>query len=196
MNPNLMLLTGAAVGAGAMFLLDPRAGARRRALIRDQMVHATHKTGDALDAMAHDVTNRARGVAAETAGALRRERVDARKLQERVRAQLGRVVSHPRAIDVHTTDEGHVELVGPVLAHEADELIVAVRAVRGVTAVDDRLERHETAEGVPSLQGGSARPGQPFGWISGSWSPTAKALLVSTAVAASLGYAALGRNGS
>lgn len=188
-----MLATGAAVGAGVMYLLDPRGGARRRALIRDQVVHASHKTGDALDALAHDAANRAKGLAAETASAFSRQSVSARQLQERVRAELGRVVSHPRAIDVHTSEDGVVTLAGPMLSDEAHGALTAIGRVRGVSAVEDRLERHDTAEGVPSLQGGRRRPDQPGSWLSGSWSPTARAFMLgSTALAVGLGYATLG----
>src|SRR5438132_5811675 len=62
------LFAGAAVGAGLMYLLDPEGGRRRRALLRDQLVSAAHKTTDAVDATSRDMTNRARGVVAELRG--------------------------------------------------------------------------------------------------------------------------------
>ena len=196
-NQNWMLLSGAALGASAMYLLDPRTGARRRALIRDQMVRATHKTGDALDALSRDAANRARGIAAETRSRLRSDMTDARKLQERVRAELGRVVSHPRAIDVYVAADGRVCLTGPVLMEEADAAISAIQSVRGVREVDDRLERHASAEHVPSLQGGRTRPGRRSALLQSSWSPTTRALVCigSTALAVGLGYAATSGNG-
>ncbi len=194
-NNNWMLLTtGACIGAGAMYLLDPGRGARRRALIRDQVVRASHKTADGLDALSRDIANRARGVAAEARHLLNHETVGGRRLQERVRAELGRVVSHPRAIDVSATDDGCICVAGPILSDEADQAISAIRSVSGVCAVEDRLERHATAEGVPSLQGGRTRPGRRSALLQDSWSPTTKALvaLASTAVAAGLGYATMG----
>jgi hypothetical protein len=196
-NQNWMLLSGAALGASAMYLLDPRTGARRRALIRDQMVRAGHKTGDALDALGRDAANRARGLAAETRGRLRGETSDARKLQERVRAELGRVVSHPSAIDVFVSADGCVCLTGPVLMEEADQAISAIQSVKGVGEVDDRLERHATADNIPSLQGGRTRPGRRSALMQSSWSPTTKALVCmgSTALALGLAYAAKGGNG-
>ena len=102
----LMFTSGAAVGAGVMALLDPGRGAYRRALIRDQIFRASHKTADGLDALSRDVGNRARGAVAEARNTMRPDHVDARKLEERVRAELGRVVSHPRAIDVMASDVG------------------------------------------------------------------------------------------
>jgi hypothetical protein len=41
------LLTGVVLGAGAMYLVDPDRGARRRSLLRDRGVHSGHKLGDA-----------------------------------------------------------------------------------------------------------------------------------------------------
>lgn len=193
-NQNWMLFTtGAAVGASVMCLLDPGRGARRRALVRDQVVRASHKTADGLDALSRDVANRARGVAAEAWGAVQGEHVGTRKLVERVRAELGRVVSHPRAIHVIASDDGCVCLTGPILSAEVDEAVAAIRSVRGVCDVEDRLERHETAEGVPSLQGGRVRPGRRSALMQDAWSPTTKALMciAGTALAAGLGYATI-----
>ena len=195
-NQNWMLLSGAALGASAMYLMDPRTGARRRALLRDQVARATHKTGDALDALGRDAANRARGLAAETRSRVRSDAYDARKLQERVRAELGRVVSHADAIDVYVSADGCVCLTGQVLMEEADSAISAIQSVKGVQLVDDRLERYATPEDAPSLQGERTRPGR-RAFIHRSWSPTTKALvcLGSTALAVGLGYAATSGNG-
>jgi uncharacterized membrane protein len=74
----------------------------------------------------------------------------------RVRTVLGRLVSHPSAIDV-TSELGRVTLSGSILSDEADDLLAAVRGVRGVEDVEDRLELHATADGIPALQGGVHR---------------------------------------
>jgi hypothetical protein len=192
---NWSLVAGAALGAGTMFLLDPDRGARRRALVRDKFVRATNKTADGWNALSHDVTNRARGAAAEVQGRLRHDAADSRKLTERVRAELGRVVSHPRTIDVSASDEGGICLSGPILSHEVEAALSAVASVRGVSAVDDRLERHETAEGVPALQGGRMRPGHRSAFLRDSWTPTTTLLVFVTggALAAGVGYAAHAR---
>ena len=191
MTRNWSLITGAALGAGAMFLLDPDRGGRRRALVRDKFVRATHKTSDGFSALSRDVANRARGAAAEVQGHLRSDDVDSRKLIERVRAELGRTVSHPRAIDVSATDDGCIRLSGPILADEADGALTAIGAVRGVCYVEDQLDRHETAEGVPSLQGGRARPGRRSALLQESWSPTTTLLacISGGALAAGVGFA-------
>jgi hypothetical protein len=64
----LAFAAGAAFGAAVMFLIDPDGGRQRRALIRDQIVHAQHEFGDlAEDARgrAQDARNRAQGAAHE-----------------------------------------------------------------------------------------------------------------------------------
>jgi osmotically-inducible protein OsmY len=120
--------------------------------VRDKFVCAQRKTRDAADATARDLSNRARGVAAEARSALRREPVDGSRLVDRVRATLGRATSHPRAIDVVAADGGAVILEGPILAAEAERVLSAAWSVPGVGRVIDHLQRHDTPDGVPSLQ--------------------------------------------
>lgn len=59
MNTGTVIATG--VGAGLMYVLDPEQGKRRRALMRDQLVHVSHKIGDAAGVTARDFRNRSRG---------------------------------------------------------------------------------------------------------------------------------------
>jgi gas vesicle protein len=74
----ISFIAGVAAGAALTFILDPTSGRRRRALVRDQFVHAGHKTRDAVEGKAKDLSNRARGIAAETQSLLRDRTVDAR----------------------------------------------------------------------------------------------------------------------
>src|SRR5918992_2912051 len=149
------------LGVALMYFLDPGRGARRRALVRDKIVHALRKTEDAAETTGRDLRNRAKGLAAEIRNRFEPEDVDDDVLVARVRAELGRAVSHPGSIAV-TARDGRVTLSGPILAREADELLSDVRSVRGVRDVVDRLERHERADDVPGLQGGTARRGDEF----------------------------------
>lgn len=64
MNRTIALLTGAGLGAGLMYFLDPKRGRQRRVRIRDKMIRATHQMQDARDRVARDVRNRLRGLAA------------------------------------------------------------------------------------------------------------------------------------
>lgn len=60
-----------ALGALAMYLLDPLQGRRRRALIRDKAYSAGIKTRKIADAASTDISNRARGAVAEVRRAAR-----------------------------------------------------------------------------------------------------------------------------
>ena len=151
-NSSLAFLAGVAAGAALTFVLDPSSGRRRRALVRDQFVRARRTTLNAADAAAKDLSNRARGIAAETRSVLQGDPLAPPRLVERVRASLGRATSHPRAIDVFAADGNNVILEGPILASEAERVLSAAWSVPGVGRVIDHLQRHETADGVPSLQ--------------------------------------------
>ena len=146
------LVIGAAIGAAVMFLADPNGGGRRRALMRDKLVRATRKTRDGLDATAPGLTNRAGGITAAARGRWADDHVDDGRLVARVRAKLGRVCSHPHAVDVDAQD-GTVTLRGPVLASEVNDILAVVAGVRGVANVSNQLDAHENGGGHPGAAG-------------------------------------------
>src|SRR5438132_9940321 len=163
------LMTGAAVGAALLFVLDPNRGAKRRAVLRDKLVRAGRVAGEGAGATARDMSNRVRGVAASIRGRFSDDASDD-IVRERVRATLGRASSHPRALDVDVRD-GCVTLRGPILSSEAHAVLAVAAGVRGVQGVVDELERHETAVGIPSLQG-EGRIAQPtLDILQRRWSP-------------------------
>jgi hypothetical protein len=145
--------TGFLAGAACMFAFDPVRGRSRRKKVSDKLVHAEHEALAAFEAAAHDFAHRSHGAVAELKARLRGEQPIDDVLVERVRAQLGRLCSHPRAIEVASLGDGRIRLSGPVLEREADALLRRVRLIRGVHGVVDALERHEQAD-LSSLQGG------------------------------------------
>jgi gas vesicle protein len=157
MNGN-KLLVGAGVGVAMAYLFDPSRGRRRRALLNDQFRRASRKTRDAIDTTTRDMKHRASGMVASTRGRFTRRSPDPATLTERVRAKLGRVCSHPKAVEVDGND-GHVTLRGDILAHEVRDLLAAVATVPGVRTVSNQLQAHDSGEGVPSLQGGRSLTG-------------------------------------
>ena len=180
MNKALTVAAAAGLGAGLMYLFDPGRGNRRRALIRDKVVGASHKVGDAIQATSCDISHRAAGLVAKSANLFKnKEEVSDAVLVERVRSKMGRIVSHPGAIEV-TANQGHVTLKGPILAQEADRLISSVSSIRGVQGLDHQLERHEEAGDVPGLQGGHIPPRQR------GWSPSTTVMVAGAGCA--LGY--------
>jgi hypothetical protein len=94
---------------------------------------------------------------------------------QRPARELGRVVSHPRAIEV-TATQGRVTLSGLILACEIGPLLASVHHVRGVTGVENRLDAHERPDDIPTLQGGTPRTGEAWEFLQTSWSPTARLL--------------------
>src|SRR5262245_22367708 len=93
-------ICGLGLGAGLMFMFDPDRGRRRRALARDQMALAARMLARATGATSRDLTHRIYGTLAESGNLFRREEISDDVLTERVRARIGRSVSHPHAISV------------------------------------------------------------------------------------------------
>jgi len=169
------LILGGALGALAMYFLDPESGRRRRARTRDQVVHAAKVAGEAGKVTARDTAQRAQGVWAEAKKLFRQDDISDEALLGRVRAALGRVVSHPNAIEV-LVDHGHADISGPVLTDEVRPLLDCVRRIPGVRGVSDHLAVYPTAEGAASLQGvmpGGGERGEPG---QGEWAPAARLL--------------------
>lgn len=171
-------MVGGALGAGAgalmMYLFDPRSGRRRRALVRDKFRRSLNEAETLAKKSVRDARHRTKGAFAEGRAALLDRHVDDEVLHERVRAQLGRACSHPRAIEVVCRD-GEVELHGPVLENEHHTLLANMKRVRGVKEVHDLLEVHAEPD-VPALQGGSSRTGPRRELMQQSWTPAVRML--------------------
>lgn len=178
MIAGLLPIAGGALGATVMYLFDPERGSRRRAMLRDQILSGASKLEEALETVARDVAHRAQGIAAEARSKMEDNPVPDPVLVGRVRAKMGRVASHPGAIEV-AAEQGRVILTGPILKHEHEDLLRAVRSVPGVTEVEDRLEVHKSAEGVSALQGGRRRD-ERFELMQQNWSPAARAFAGTT----------------
>ena len=58
-------VAGVCVGAGIMYLADPKMGKRRISLIRDQFVKAGNRTGRFISGRSEDLKNRISGVYCE-----------------------------------------------------------------------------------------------------------------------------------
>jgi hypothetical protein len=136
----ILMLGCTGLGASVMYVLDPRLGRRRRALIRDKAQAYWRRTGKFLSQTARDARQRTYGLIAETQTQLRGADVpEEAVLVARVRAQIGHVVSQAGTVNV-TAHQGRVTLSGSIAAHEVEKLLSAVASVAGVTAVVNRLE--------------------------------------------------------
>jgi len=119
---NLAASLGAlAAGALAMYYLDPQLGRQRRALLADLV--SSGLRGEQPG-----------GPRLQERLARQQQRPDPRadaELRAEIQSRLGRLVSHPRAIDVRV-ENGIVRLSGTVLASEREGLLLQVQQIPGV----------------------------------------------------------------
>ncbi len=170
------MLFSTGLGAAAMYYCDPARGRYRRALVRDQLVHAGHSASHGTSVVGRDTRNRAVGMGARLRALLSPGRQpDDAVLVERVRACLGRVVTHPHSIEVHAQD-GVVTLSGPILEEEVPLLIDCALGVAGVRDLRNELDVHAEAGSLPGLQGNPRpRTGHRSAFMQENWTPTARA---------------------
>jgi hypothetical protein len=180
MNALLGMLAATGLGVVSMYIFDPLAGRRRRALARDKLIRVKKNVRQAASVTARDFKNRTLGLVAEGKAAISGGAVDDAVLAERVRSKLGFLVRHPSAIEIQA-NAGRVTLSGPVLSDEVQQLTHGVISVRGVRDIDNRLEVHEKGDDVPGLQGNASKPsGQTIDVLQRRWSPSTR-FLVGTA---------------
>lgn len=170
-----IFLVGGCLGAVAMYYFDPRNGAYRRSLLRDQI------RGTRND-LAHDAQVQGKRALHRAKGVLATGRLDRKtprqpgsdeQLYKRVRARMGHLVSHPRLVEV-TVDEGCVSLTGHVLRREVDDLVHELRRSPDIQKVHNHLEVHDSEEELQRIAGargsaqagGSAEP-RPMAWPAG-----------------------------
>jgi uncharacterized membrane protein len=168
-----VVIAGIGIGAALMYFLDPRQGRRRRALLGDRVTHAARIMDRVPRVVAHDLLHRACGLLAESKRRLRDGSASDEEIIARVRAKLGRVVSHPHAVDSSIRD-GHVVLSGPILASEVEPLLRSLRLVPGVHDVENRLTAHEESGNISALQGGVPRHGERFELFQDKWAPATR----------------------
>lgn len=161
------ILGGIGIGAGLMYLFDPQKGSRRRAMLQDRARHLTKVGKRGIVKATHDVNNRLHGLSYDARAVFRKDDDPSDDvLDARVRSRLGRFSSNPHALKTEVS-EGTVTLRGPILEHEADDVVCQTAKVRGVEEVIDEMERHSREDEFPALQGDkSLEPRQT------RWSPT------------------------
>ncbi|PTL75556.1 SRPBCC family protein [Vitiosangium sp. GDMCC 1.1324] len=164
---------GIGLGAGLMYLADPRSGRRRRALAQDKARHVIFEAENAAGVVTRDVIHRTRGFFFNSMSRVRREEVDDRTIEARIRSALGRVCSHPHAIQVNVA-QGQVRLDGVALKAEHPKMLSRIRRVRGVLDVADNLQVFKQPGSHPELQGGTVRLGDRPEFLQHNWSPAAR----------------------
>jgi osmotically-inducible protein OsmY len=124
-----------------MYFLDPRLGPYRRGIARDRTTSIANRSIALAEKQARNARNHLQGLVAETRKALRGEEpVNDRKLAERIRSKIGRVLLHPSAIEIEVMD-GRVVAKGKLKQDQAQRVVSVIRRVRGVHGVEDLVER-------------------------------------------------------
>ena len=136
-------LVSAAFGAACVYVMDPVAGKRRRALARDAVIHGAKVFRRAVNITARDTADRLKGFIEVGKGLFKHGHISDEILADRVRTEIGRVSSHPHVEVI--VEEGCVTLLGPVAAHEEVPVLEAIESVRGVQAIVNRMEPYAPA---------------------------------------------------
>ncbi len=187
-NRNIVGILAGVYGAGAltMYFFDSQRGKRRRAELRDAIVHSKRELEKFAVRLGRDAEQRFEGAVSETARLLHREPQSDYVLEQRVHTLLGRVLSHPHAVEVSAKD-GAVFLTGWILTEETDDVNKALASIEGVKHFTSYLNTTDRPEHIPALQGGTRRRHIPE-FLQQRWSPTARVI----AGCAGLGLAAYG----
>lgn len=154
----MTLVSGMILGATAMYIFDANRGARRRAYARDRVIHAGNRMGRGIRKHSRDWVNRALGSVAELRSSLqdRMAAVPDDQLVDRVRSQLGHVVSHSGLLRVEARD-GCVLVSGPVLEGEVEKIRRRIAQTRGVKECVVNVEPHDDLDRVSGQQGSRLR---------------------------------------
>lgn len=130
-----------AIGGGLMFLMDPQRGRSRRAWLIDKTTSFVRGTGQSFYKTGQHLANRAYGGVEELRGQyMSGGPTSSEQLLQRVRSEMGHMVSHPRLIQVMADANGSVTLSGQILVSEADRLVSRIESLPGVNLVINRLE--------------------------------------------------------
>lgn len=184
----MSFLRGLGLGAFAAYLFDPDLGRRRRSILSQKASSACRQAEDAWGKISRDMQHRLEGTVAEFNTLFSSDDASDRVVSERARSKIGRFVAHPRAVEVDV-DRGRATLSGPILASEAQGLLHAVSAVRGVNSVVNHLTVHTSAD-ISALQGGRKRHGQRADLLQENWAPATRAVMAGAGLGLMLNCAA------
>lgn len=158
LDHTITLVSGMILGATVMYIFDANRGSRRRAYARDRVFHAGNVLGRGLRKRSRDWVNRAWGSVAELRSNLkdRMATVPDEQLVDRVRSQLGHVVSHSGLLRVEARD-GCVLVSGPVLEGEMEKIRRRIAQTRGVKECVLDVEPQADLERLSGQQGSRRR---------------------------------------
>jgi len=136
-------LTTLAIGAGLMYLLDPSAGAQRRRMVRDKTMDAARQTGGAVSSAAQTVGRKVSDAYQSVTGKAEEMAGEAKDLASHVMHEINqRWANNSIHADV---EDGRVKLTGFANPNDVENILSVVRAIPGVTEVDNQLEVRDMA---------------------------------------------------
>jgi hypothetical protein len=152
---------GMLAGMGMMYLMDPVAGRRHRALLRNKMTHYRRVAERLLERKGRKLTHRVRGMVLERTAHAHDGVVDDAVLVERIRSHMGHLLSHAetRRIEVAVQD-GQVALSGHVVASHVNRVLGHVATVPGVHGLVAKLTVHPSVADMMTDRLGTHRPQQ------------------------------------
>jgi hypothetical protein len=135
----LIFLAGIAIGSTAMYLFDQRMGNRRRAVAKDKAFSLAKQSGVVAGKTIRHLRNRLQGAfAAASQGISESGAVSDRKLSDRIRSTIGRVIPTPHTVDL-AVHEGRVTLRGVLKPHESGLVVGAIEKIPGVRSIDNQV---------------------------------------------------------
>jgi hypothetical protein len=157
------LVEGLAIGSLGMYFFDPNRGRRRRAELRDRTRSRIRHLRNDVTIMGRDFYNRSRGAVHDVTRYASKDTVSDEVLCERIRASLGRCVTHPHSIQIEASD-GRLILRGDILASEIEAAVHCAKRFAGTYKVQNDLVIHGRHDGFPGLQGEGRLAEPPDRW--------------------------------
>jgi hypothetical protein len=134
-----------ALGAAAMYLLDPAKGRDRRDFVVNQVSKCVQETGHVCRLAGQYVMRLWHGRASADPHFEAADPMAGEQLVQRVRAEIGHLLANPAQVQLMADADGIVTLDGRIPAGELDSVLMAINNVPGVRAVMDRLDTPATA---------------------------------------------------
>lgn len=142
---SLAWIGGLALGAAAMYLLDPAQGRHRRAALQTSLLPQERMRSAPAEPAAPSQT------IVQGSRRLQLIPVPDDQLEASVRAALGRLTPHARAIQV-TARDGIVLLTGVILEREVGQVLAGLRDFRGLRRVECQLKTVKDTSLDPAFQ--------------------------------------------
>lgn len=143
---SLAWIGGLALGAAAMYLLDPAQGRRRRAALQHHLLPP--ERGRPAPPLAAPP---AAQTVVQGSRRLHLTPVPDEQLEASVRAALARLTPHARAVQVLARD-GIVLLTGVILEREVGQVLAGLRGLRGLRRVECQLKTVKDVSLDPAFQ--------------------------------------------